>query len=114
MLWGLKWLEDALVVEHYVKLLVTIEGGNLLERDIRARLQDKGIEVADVGVATSEAPREYSLNVRQLRRPRDPAIPQVVEELSANRVFSRRNGSALVAPPNAIVLWMARLHQFGR
>jgi hypothetical protein len=77
---------------------VCLGARNLLERDIRARLQDNGIEVADVGVATSDSLREYSLNVRQLRRPRDVAIPQVVEELShqpgVRSVKWQRSGSS--------------------
>jgi putative Mg2+ transporter-C (MgtC) family protein len=82
VLWGLKWLEDSLVTEHYARLLVTIEGGNLLEHDIRARLRDSNLEVADVSVATSESVRDFSFNVRELRRPSDVAIPQLIEELS--------------------------------
>jgi hypothetical protein len=78
----MKWIEDFLVIEHYAKLLVTIEGDDLTERDIRVRLRENGIEVAAVSVVTSDFRREYSLNVRDFRRPRDVAVPQVVEELS--------------------------------
>jgi putative Mg2+ transporter-C (MgtC) family protein len=82
VLWGLKWLEDALIVERYARLLVTIEGVHFSERDILLRLRENGIEVIDVSVTTGDSLREYSLNVRERRRPRDVAIPQVVEELS--------------------------------
>ena len=82
VLWGMKWLEDFLVIEHQARLLVTIEGDNLTERDIRVRLRENGIEVAAVSVVTSDLQREYSLNVRDFRRPHDVVVPQVVEELS--------------------------------
>jgi putative Mg2+ transporter-C (MgtC) family protein len=81
VLWGLKWLEAGLVVEHEARLSVTVEGAGPSESEIRTRLRENAITVVDISVTTSERLREYSLSVRELRRPRDVAIPPVVEQL---------------------------------
>jgi putative Mg2+ transporter-C (MgtC) family protein len=81
-LWGLKWLEPGMAVQHYAKLSITVEGAGPSESDIRRRLRENAIAVVDASMTAAEDLREYSLDVRELRRPRDVAIPQVVEELS--------------------------------
>ena len=82
VLWGFKWVESLLAVERHEKLSVAAEGTDLSESNIRARLREHGIDVIDVGVTTTERLREFSLTVRELRRPHDVAIPRVVEGLS--------------------------------
>jgi putative Mg2+ transporter-C (MgtC) family protein len=82
VLWGLKWVEGVMTIDRYAKLSVTVEDGGLSEHDIRARLQDSEIGVVNVSVTATEPLRDYSLDVRELRRSSDVAIPRVVEELS--------------------------------
>jgi putative Mg2+ transporter-C (MgtC) family protein len=85
VLWGMKWLESFMVMEHYARLVLTVDDTGPTEAEIRQRLRDSSIEIIDANLAIGERSREYTLNVREQGKPSSNTIPSVVEELGRQK-----------------------------
>lgn len=83
VLWGLKWLEHFLPGESYAKMIITIHAAGPSESELRDCLSNNGMEIIKMGIRATEDMRQYTLNVREQRRPRDGSVPLVVEKLAA-------------------------------
>jgi putative Mg2+ transporter-C (MgtC) family protein len=81
VLWGLKWPEKVMATEHYAKLSVTVEQSGPKESVIRQHLRNGSMVVLDANLAIDGQMRRYNLDVREVRRTMDNAIPDVIEEL---------------------------------
>jgi putative Mg2+ transporter-C (MgtC) family protein len=83
VLWGMKWLEGFMVMEHYARLILTIDDEvGPSEGEIRNYLSDSAIEILEVNLAISGHSRVYTLNVRDIGRQSGGAVPPAVAELS--------------------------------
>jgi putative Mg2+ transporter-C (MgtC) family protein len=85
VLWGLRWLEDIMVIEQHASLAITIGDEGPGDTEIRRQLQAAALTVREIGLESGAGTRVYTLNVSKARRPSEAAIPAVIEELSRRK-----------------------------
>jgi putative Mg2+ transporter-C (MgtC) family protein len=82
VLWGLRWIENIMSVEHHASLAVTIDQGGPKDDEIRRQLAAAAITVRKISVRSGSGVRTLTLNVSQSRRRSEPAVPAIIEELT--------------------------------
>jgi putative Mg2+ transporter-C (MgtC) family protein len=98
-LWVLQWIEDRLAREQPGRLSIEIDATGAGEAEIRRRLIAAGLSIAGFRIAHDAAGhRKLAFDVRELRRPTDMAMPNVVQELAREpgviKLKWRRNSGA--------------------
>jgi putative Mg2+ transporter-C (MgtC) family protein len=95
-LWVLRWIEMRLRHEHRATLRIELEGGNLSEDKIRAKLENAGLHVVGTRIALlgRGMRQEIIFDLHEFRVPSETRSPPVCEELAKEEGVARLSWSA--------------------